>query len=59
MRIFPINYISLCINFAVTLNTLHYDAYRRDGVVKFQTRPEKLHTYATFCSHLCQKLADC
>ena len=34
MRKFPISYISLCVNFAFILNTLLYDAYRRDGVVK-------------------------
>ena len=59
MRKCPISYISLCVNFAFILNTLHCDAYRRVGVVKFQTRPQKLHTYATFSSHLCQKLAYC
>ena len=47
MRKFAISYISLCVNFAFILNTLHCDAYRRDGVVKFQTRPQKVHTYAT------------
>ena len=59
MSKFPIRYISLCVNFAFILNTLHCGAYRRDGVVKFQTRPQKLHTYATFSSYLCQKLAYC
>ena len=59
MRNFPISYISLCINFAFILNTLHCDTYRRDGVVKFQTRLQKLHTSATFCRHLLQKLDYC
>ena len=59
VRKFPISYISLCVNFAFILNTLHGDAYRRDGVVKFQTRLQKLHTYATFCRHLLQKLDYC
>jgi len=53
------SYISLCANFAFILNTLHCDAYWRDGVVKFQTRPQKLHTSATFCRHLLQKLDYC
>ena len=30
-----------------------------DGVKKVENRAEKLHTYATFWSHLCQKLAYC
>ena len=47
-RNFPISYISLCVNFGFILNTLHGDPYRRDDIVKFQTRPQKLHTYATF-----------
>ena len=59
MRKVPISYISLCVNFAFILNTLHYDAYRRDGVVKFQIRPQMLHTSATFCRHLLQKLDYC
>ena len=33
---FPISYISLCVNFAFILNTLHCDAYWRDGGVKFK-----------------------
>ena len=32
-RKFPISYVSLCVNFAFILNTVHCDAYRRDGVV--------------------------
>ena len=59
MRKFPIRYISLCVNFALILKTLHGDAYRRDDVVKSQTRLQKLHTSATFSSHLCQKLDYC
>ena len=59
MRKFPISYISLCVNFAFILNTLHGDAYRRDDVVKFQTRLQKLHTSATVCRHLLQKLDYC
>ena len=35
MSKFPISYISLCVNFAFILNTLHCDAYRHDSVVKF------------------------
>ena len=53
------SYISLCVNFPFILNTLHCDAYWRDGVVKFQTQPQKLHTSATFCRHLLQKLDYC
>ena len=45
-------YLFLCVNFAFILITLHCDAYRRDGVVKFQTRLQKLYTSATFCRHL-------
>ena len=30
-----------------------------DGVRKIEDRAEKLHTYATYWSHLCQKLAYC
>ena len=59
MRKFPISYISLCVHFAFILNTLHCDAYRLDGVVKFQTRLHRLHTSATSSSHLRQKLAYC
>ena len=59
MRISPISHISLCVNFAFILNTLHCDAYRRDGVMKFETRLQKLHTSAIFCLHLLQKLDYC
>ena len=45
--------------FAFILNTLHCDAYWRDGVVKFQTQPQKLHTSATICCHLLHKLDYC
>ena len=51
--------LHIFVNFAFILNTLHYDAYRRDGVLKFQTRLQKLHTSATFCRHLLQKLDYC
>ena len=40
----PIGYISLCVDFTFCLNILHCGAYRRDGIVKFQTWPQKLHT---------------
>ena len=40
LREFPISSISLCVNFAFILSTLHCGAYRRDSVVKFQTRPQ-------------------
>ena len=59
MRKFPFRYISLCVNFAFILNTLHGDAYQRDNIVKFQTLRQKLHTSATFCRHLLQKLDYC
>ena len=49
----------LCVLTLFILNTLHCDAYWWDSVVKFWTQPQKLHTYATFWSHLCQKLAYC
>ena len=38
MRKFSIRYISFCVNIAFILNTQHCDAYRRGGVVKFQTQ---------------------
>ena len=59
MRRFPTSYIFLCVNFAFILNTLHCDAYRRDSVVKFQNQLQKLHTSATSCCHLLQKLDYC
>ena len=49
MSKFPIKYLSLCVNFAFILNTLHGDAYRRDGVVKFQNSTPKV---AYFCNLL-------
>ena len=50
MRKFRIRYISLCVNFAFILNTLHGDAYLVADVVKFQTGLQKLHTSATLSS---------
>ena len=51
--------LSLCVNSAFILNTLHADAYRHDSVMKFQTQLKKLHSSATFCCHLLQKLDYC
>ena len=44
---------------AFSFSTLHHDADLHDGVMTFLTWPQKLHTSATFCHHLCQKWAYC
>ena len=54
-----ISYQFMSGNFAFIFNTLHCEAYRRDGLVTFQTQLQKLHTSATFCRHLLQKLDYC
>ena len=51
-----ISYQFMSGNFAFIFNTLHCEAYRRDGLVTFQTQLQKLHTSATFCRHLRQTL---
>ena len=59
MKDFSIDPVPSCHYILFSLTTPRRVSNFRDSVKKIENRAGKLHTYATFWSHLCQKLAYC
>ena len=59
MKDFSIDPVPSCHYILFSLTTPRRVSNFCDGIKKTENRAEKLHTYVTFWSHLCQKLAYC
>ena len=59
MKDFSIDPVPSCHYILFSLTTPRRVSNFCDSVKEIENRAEKLHTYATFWSHLCQKLAYC
>ena len=59
MKDFSIDPVPSCHYILFSLTTPQHVSNFCDSIKKTENQAEKLHTYATFWSHLCQKLAYC